>query len=101
MNKKNAHLYLPYVQALADGKTIQVETSPTKKRLMEQEDYAFSLPPERYHIKPKPLEFKLWINDSDNTPSYRDDGGMERSDLEVGEKCESKTVCLFREVIES
>ena len=57
MNKDNAHLYLPLVQALAEGKTIQIKN-------MDEEwadifDPSF-LPDREYRIKPQPIV--MWAN---------------------------------------
>lgn len=56
MNKDNAHLYLPLVQALAEGKTIQfkrsVENSPWCDCMGSE--FSFGDSPEKYRIKPEP-----------------------------------------------
>lgn len=57
MNKDNAHLYLPHVQALADGEL----------QYLGQGDWydwgtpecSFSFPPEHYRRKPKPRVYWL------------------------------------------
>ena len=65
MNAQNAHLFLPLVQALADGKTIQfvtfrgywVDCNP-------ESDFKFNGDPSLYRIKPeppKPREYRLWV----------------------------------------
>jgi len=58
MNKENAHLYLPLVQALADGKTIQ-----TKFGGNWCDDFGpdFTLQPKNYRIKPQPRTFETFI----------------------------------------
>jgi hypothetical protein len=55
MNKHNAAQFLPLVQALADGKTIQL--LHTVRGWEDGENIDFSLPPESYRIKPEPREF--------------------------------------------
>lgn len=60
MNKNNAKDYLPLVQALAEGKTIQVEESG---RWIDMFDVAWVELPERYRIKPEPREIIVWYND--------------------------------------
>ena len=64
MNKDNAKDYLPLVQALADGKTLQFDFSGDGR----WEDIAaindFKNPSEFYRIKPKPRVF--YINNADN-----------------------------------
>jgi hypothetical protein len=57
MNKNNAAQFLPLVQALADGKTIQL--LHTVRGWEDAENIDFSCPPESYRIKPDPREF--WI----------------------------------------
>ena len=98
MNKTNAHLYLPLVQALADGKTIQQLDCG---EWVNFDDYAFTQDAKSYRIKPKPLEIKIWVDDSDNTPLCHPKGGIQRTDSLVGEKSflTGATVHLFREVI--
>jgi len=58
MNKDNAHLYLPLVQALADGFIVQRQAIgfDTWQNIG---DYEFCLPPEHYRIKPEPIE--RWV----------------------------------------
>ena len=90
MNKNNAHLFLPLVQALADGNDIQINTAAD--HWSDMEDTYFSDSPELYRIKPKPLEVKLWVNDKMNTPD-----GV--STFEVGTANGTSTVRLFREVL--
>jgi hypothetical protein len=69
MNKNNAKDYLPLVQALADGKTIQIHQDG------EWEDYNHTfhlnlmLNPDRYRIKPEPAEYWLIVaNNNPDTP---------------------------------
>ena len=54
MNKENAHLYLPLVKALADGKTIQIISAGSWSDVLGP---SFSDPPENYRIKPEP---RVW-----------------------------------------
>lgn len=49
MTKENAHLYLPFVQALAEGKEIEVFNSYGEWASIE--NLTFSAIPERYRIK--------------------------------------------------
>ena len=70
MNKENAHLYLPLVQALAEGKTIQ-NTSRDKKEWWDAETLSFTMPPDHYRIKPeppKPLDVWVYVNPKTNLP---------------------------------
>lgn len=57
MNKDNAKDYLPLVQALADGKTIQIKTVAG---WYDNEDPTFTYIYDQYRIKPEPLE--CWVN---------------------------------------
>lgn len=57
MNARNAKDYLPLVQAMADGKVIEMYWSNGWKEL---EETSFSGPAERYRIKPEPRE--IWVN---------------------------------------
>lgn len=56
MNKDNAHEYLPLVQALADGKTIQSELP---KGWCNLENVNFSQPSKYYRVKPEPRTFDI------------------------------------------
>ena len=51
MNKDNAHLYLPLVQALAEGKTIQLVDDG---RWSDCGNLEFMYPADHYRIKPEP-----------------------------------------------
>ncbi len=65
MNKNNAKDYLPFVQAMAEGKTIQ-GCIDTKKYSWsdygEDECLTFDAPVYYYRIKPEPRV--VWINDT-------------------------------------
>ena len=63
MNKENAHLFLPLVQALADGKTIQY--SPFDSEWSDLSDPNFQESPDQYRIKPEPREFYIYRDDLD------------------------------------
>jgi len=64
MNKKNAHLFLPLVQALADGKTIQYIDNGIWKDMFG-DSIAFGNHFEQYRIKPEPREFYIYRDDLD------------------------------------
>lgn len=51
MTKENAHEYLPFVQALAEGKEIEVFNSDGEWASIE--NLIFNAIPERYRIKPE------------------------------------------------
>lgn len=59
MNKDNAHLYLPFVQALADGKTLQVLEG---SEWVDLPSASFTNIPENYRIKPEPRKWTVWID---------------------------------------
>ena len=60
MNKDNAAQFLPLVQALADGKTIQYNDAGTWFD-MAGESVAFGNEISHYRIKPEPQEVTVWI----------------------------------------
>lgn len=59
MNKDNAKDYLPLVQALADGKVIQINTVDGWEDLTAEISLCFA--PDQYRIKPEPRE--IWVNE--------------------------------------
>lgn len=59
MNKDNAKQFLPLVQALADGKTIQI-LDDGKWRDFLSKEIGFSFHHEQYRIKPEPIEMDVW-----------------------------------------
>lgn len=64
MNKESAKDYLPLVQALADGKTLQSNASGEWK---DVDDPGFGNPVTMYRIKPEPRE--VWVTfNSNGTP---------------------------------
>lgn len=58
MNKQNAKDFLPLVQALADGKTLQYKCSG-----WVDVDHLNTIvhDPDEYRIKPEPRTFKMWL----------------------------------------
>lgn len=60
MNKENAHLYLPLVQALAEGKTIQYGSESIWG---DVKDPNFLNPPQYYRVKPEPVMVPLGPED--------------------------------------
>lgn len=61
MNKDNAKEYLPLVQALADGKTIQFK-SYISSEWLDASTPTFTEPAFMYRIKPEPIELYLWYH---------------------------------------
>jgi hypothetical protein len=60
MNKENARLFLPLVQALADGKKIQFER--TAGHWEDGVNLEFGFDPKSYRIKPEPRTFEIYLN---------------------------------------
>jgi hypothetical protein len=59
MNKENAHLFLPLVQALADGKTIQYAGANWED--IEELEFSEYDKPKDFRIKPaEPRTFEMW-----------------------------------------
>lgn len=56
MNKHNAKDYLPFVQALAEGKTLQFRAFPDQWHDMADGMLFESLDPDRWRIKPDPVK---------------------------------------------
>jgi hypothetical protein len=65
MNKENAKDYLPFVHALADGKTLQHK--PNGNKWFDCDPCYFNLPPEDYRIKPEPRTFDLFYHKTTDT----------------------------------
>lgn len=62
MNKDNAKEFLPLVQALANGRTIQFYSSTTSK-WCDASNFTFGLPPTDYRIKPERIKKKMWYKE--------------------------------------
>lgn len=76
MTKENAHLFLPFVQAMAEGKTIQYMYKNLGDILWndfyDEDQISFGGAIENYRIKPEPRTFELWINkDSGSIRSHQ------------------------------
>ena len=60
MNKENAHMFIPLIQALADGKSIQINNMGGWRDLL---DPSFHFSVDRYRIKPEPPKLRdCWVN---------------------------------------
>jgi hypothetical protein len=59
MTKENAKHYLPLIQAMSEGKTIQIKNLSTGE-WFDTAGCNFLYPPENYRVKPEPQV--LWIN---------------------------------------
>lgn len=93
MNKFDAKDYLPLVQALVDGKTIQYKLGENSWSTGGEVD--FTLPANQYRIKPEPKEIYM------NRYESGDEIGAYFS-LELAKSCANPgaTQILYREVIE-
>ena len=89
MNKDNARDYLPLVQALAEGKTIQVKIHDLQGNFLcweDEDNLNFKVPPYHYRIKPEPK--KDWarlalLKDDKEYFSGRADKDMGSSEDEI------------------
>jgi hypothetical protein len=57
MNQQNAKEFLPLVQAIADGKTVQVQGGDGNW----YNSKLINIPPRRYRIKSEPRTFEMWL----------------------------------------
>jgi len=71
MTAENAKDFLPLVQALADGKTIQNKTCDGWVDLPGNA-IAFSNYPESYRIKREPREWDMWVTPRGALTTYSD-----------------------------
>lgn len=101
MNKENAHLYLPLVQALADGKDIEHSYDGKYwEKIPNNVDFLFAPDQYRIAIEPrKPIELLVWVKE-DGTPTLIAYGYKEgdKWGSDVGGVWELETARLFREV---
>ena len=58
MNAQNAREYMPLVQALANGLTIQKDLVG---KWTDSKEIHFDMKPEFYRIKPEPRTFEMWL----------------------------------------
>lgn len=61
MNKHNAKLFLPIVEALAAGKQIQVKAHFSGDWMNAEPDLRFDSPPESYRVQP-PEPRRIFVN---------------------------------------
>jgi hypothetical protein len=64
MNRQNAHEYLPLVQALANGKTLEYYHKYNGWAVSSE--IPFDMKPKFYRIKPEPRTLKLYIIDTND-----------------------------------
>lgn len=72
MNKETSHLYLPLIQALAEGKTIEYGSGSIWGQVNEPK---FIYPPQYYRIKPEPKMIPLGPEDVPPGSAIRQLGG--------------------------
>lgn len=77
MNKETAHLYLPLVQALAEGKTIEILTNRRGREDWEKTLELESYPPCAYRIKPEPVTTPMGPEDVPPGSALRVTSGSE------------------------
>lgn len=98
MNASNAKDYLPLVQALVDGKSLQynVNRSDEAPKWVDREDFTFDEHVTEYRIKPEPRE--IWMNYYPNGAF----GQVHDSEVEAYEARSNDTAkqVRYREVIE-
>jgi hypothetical protein len=66
MNKENAHLFLPLIQAWVDGKNLQYrqyDNTSYWEDFEKDEEISFCDDLEKYRIKPEPRTFEMYINE--------------------------------------
>jgi hypothetical protein len=91
MDRSNAAKYLPFVQALAEGKELQIQLNDgTWSNIGTHVDVSFSEPPECYRIKPKPKEVWLIYDSAGNFMfrSFSADGAKRLCDNDGGRRYE-------------
>ncbi len=95
MNKDNAKDFLPLVQALAEGKVIQINTVDGWEDLTGEISLCFA--PDQYRIKPEPREFFVvrWPDGFEGAP-YR----TEREAKQILSNETTGKIIRYREVIE-
>jgi hypothetical protein len=62
MNKENAHLYLPLVQALADGKAIQWLLDDGTWDYIDELEFGMYDDPSCYRIRSELRRFEVWVH---------------------------------------
>lgn len=96
MNKDNAQQYLPFIKALAEGKTIQVDVVDHEGgyEWVDEQNPSFHHGPECYRIKPDLELIEIWVNE------YLDDDQLtfhiSRTDADANMGLNRKRVLRFR-----
>ena len=75
MNKETARLYLPLVQALTEGKTIEFQTTGDDEKWVEMINVSFGPSPHKYRIKPEPAMIPLGPEDVPPGSAIRSEDG--------------------------
>lgn len=97
MNKDTAKDYLPLVQALSEGKVIQIRNTTEREWVdLDTGEIAFSSGAEQYRIKPEPRE--VWVNHYGDTAP----GAMAWSNKQIAKNQagDGAIQVRYREVIE-
>ena len=87
MTKHNAHQYLYLVQALADGKTIQLRAGCNNNWADKDDNILFNLDPACYRIKPEPIKQEFYyIVYKENDSNSRGSSQYIYNDLSTAQK---------------
>ena len=87
MNAQNAAQFLPLVQALADGKTIQLNGHRGWEDVKPPDNIGFNFPVEKYRIKPeppKPREYRLWVTSYGHAVMAHHDNSLNERSADAG-----------------
>ena len=78
MNAQDAREYMPLVQALANGLTIQFNDGGDWVDVENLNTDSYD--PDEYRLKPKPIMFDIWINKKTNKVIAVEDGDHDKDD---------------------
>lgn len=81
MNAKNAHQYLPLIQALADGKKLQIAYTSDPNAWYDAEEINFIWDLSLYRIKPEPRTFDVWINTKTKKVVVVENGDSDKDEI--------------------
>ena len=86
MTKENAHLFLPLIQALADGKNVEYNAGTSRlPDWNELKNYSWNRDLESYRIKPDPVMVPLGPEDVPPGSVIRQTEGVWETVLYVGQ----------------
>jgi len=96
MTKENATQYLPLVQALAEGKMIQIKMDNT---WTDTKNVEFCMSVESYRIKPEPREWWI-VTDATTCEAYTDKAIATQQYAQIATMIKQATIIHVKEVIE-